>query len=177
MANWVGQPLERVEDARLLTGRGAFVADLPLKDAHTAAILRSPHAHARIRSIDTSAAVRAQGVVGVITGADALAHTQPFAVGVEAPVAYYCIATDKVRFVGAPVAVIVARDRYLAQDALDVVQVDYEPLPAVVDQENALLPDAPILHENVGSNEACHREIAYGDVKRAFADADVVIRE
>ncbi len=177
MAKWVGQPLERVEDARLLSGRGAFVADLPLKDAHAAAILRSPHAHARIRSIDTSAAVGAQGVVGVITGADALAHTQPFAVGVDAPVRYYCIATDKVRFVGEPVAVIVARDRYLAEDALDLVEVDYEPLPAVVDPEEALLPDAPMLHENVGSNEACHREIAYGDVERAFADADVVVRE
>jgi 2-furoyl-CoA dehydrogenase large subunit len=177
MAKWVGQPLERVEDARLLTGRGVFVADLTLKDAYAAAILRSPHAHARIRSIDTSAAKGAQGVAGVITGADALAHTQPFAVGVDAPVRYYCIATDKVRFVGEPVAVVVARDRYLAEDALELVEVDYEHLPAVVDPEDALSPDAPILHEAVGSNEACHREIAYGDVERAFADADVVIRE
>ena len=83
MAQWVGQPLKRVEDPRLLTGRGVFVADLPLKEPYAAAILRSPHAHARIRSIDTSAAMDVPGVAGVITGADVLAHTQPFAVGVE----------------------------------------------------------------------------------------------
>ena len=177
MAQWVGQPLKRVEDPRLLTGRGVFVADLPLKEPYAAAILRSPHAHARIRSIDTSAAMDAPGVAGVITGADVLAHTQPFAVGVEAPVKYYCLATDKARFVGEPVAVVIARDRYLAEDTLELIQVEYEPLPAVVDAEDALRPGAPILHETVGSNEACHREIVYGDVEGAFAGADVVIRE
>jgi 2-furoyl-CoA dehydrogenase large subunit len=177
MAQWVGQPLKRIEDPRLLTGRGVFVADLPLREPYAAAILRSPHAHARIRSIDASAALLAPGVAGVITGADVLAHTKPFAVGVQAPVKYYCLATDKARFVGEPVAVVVARDRYLAEDALDLIQVEYEPLPAVVDPEDALKPGAPILHENVGSNEACHREIVYGDVDGAFAGADVVIRE
>jgi 2-furoyl-CoA dehydrogenase large subunit len=177
MAQWVGQPLKRIEDPRLLTGRGVFVADLPLREPYAAAILRSPHAHARIRSIDASAALAAQGVAGVITGADVLAYTRPFAVGVDAPVKYYCLATDKARFVGEPVAVVVARDRYLAEDALELIQVEYEPLPAVVDPEDALKPGAPILHENVGSNEACHREIVYGDVDGAFARADVVIRE
>jgi len=177
MAQWVGQPLRRVEDPRLLTGRGVFVADLPLKEPYAAAILRSPHAHARIRSIDASAALEAPAVAGVITGADVLAHTRPFAVGVQAPVKYYCLATDKARFVGEPVAMVIARDRYLAEDALDLIQVDYEPLPAVVDPEDALKPGAPILHEAVGSNEACHREIVYGDVEGAFAGADIVIRE
>ena len=177
MTKWVGQPLRRAEDPRLLTGRGAFVADLPLKAPYAAAILRSPHAHARIRSIDASAALSAPGVAGVLTGADALKYTQPFSVGVQAPVKYYCLATDKARFVGEPVAVVVARDRYLAEDALELIHVDYEPLPAVVDPEQALAPGAPLLHEAVGSNEACHRHIAYGDVDRAFAGADVVIRE
>jgi 2-furoyl-CoA dehydrogenase large subunit len=177
MTKWVGQPIKRAEDPRLLTGRGAFVADLPLKEPYAAAILRSPHAHARIRSIDASAACRSPGVAGVVTGSDALKYTQPFAVGVEAPVKYYCVATDKVRFVGEPVAVVVARDRYIAEDALELIQVDYEPLPAVVDPEAALAPDAPVLHESVGSNEACHRHIVYGDVDRAFARAGVVIRE
>jgi 2-furoyl-CoA dehydrogenase large subunit len=177
MTQWVGQPLKRIEDPRLLTGRGVFVADLPLREPYAAAILRSPHAHARIRSIDASAALLAPGVAGVITGADVLAHTKPFAVGVQAPVKYFCLATDKARFVGEPVAVVVARDRYLAEDALDLIQVEYEPLSAVVDPEDALKPGAPILHENVGSNEACHREIVYGDVDGAFAGADVVIRE
>ena len=97
MAPWIGQPLKRAEDPRLLTGRGVFVADLPVKNPYAAAILRSPHAHARIRSIDATAALSAPGVAGAITGADVLAHTQPFAVGVEAPVKYYCLATDKAR--------------------------------------------------------------------------------
>lgn len=174
---WVGQPLKRAEDLRLLTGAGAFVADLAFKDPHAAAILRSPHAHARIRAIDCSEAMRAPGVVGVLTGADAKALTRPFAVGVQAPVKYYCMAVDKVRFVGEPVAVVVARDRYLAEDALDLIEVDYEPLPAVVDPERALDPDAPVLHEEVGSNLACHRHAKYGDPDRAFEQADVVIRE
>ena len=177
MEKWIGRPLKRAEDPRLLTGRGVFVADLPLKDPYAAAILRSPHAHARIHSINAAAARFARGVAGVITGAEVLAYTQPFAVGVQAPVKYYCLATDKVRFVGEPVAVVIARDRYLAEDVLELIQVEYEPLPAVVEPEEALKPGAPILHEAVGSNEACHREIVYGGVDGAFAGADVVIRE
>ncbi len=177
MAKWVGQPLKRAEDPRLLTGRGAFVADLPLKQPYAGAIRRSPHAPARIRAIDAAAALRAPGVAGVITGADALKYTQPFSVGVQAPVKYYCMATDKARFVGEPVALVVARDRYLAEDALELIQVDYDPLPAVVDPERALEAGAPLLHDAVGSNEACHRHIVYGEVERAFAEAGVVIRE
>jgi len=174
---WVGRPLKRVEDPRLLMGKGTFVDDLPFHNLHHAAILRSPHAHARIRTIDASLALQAPGVVGVITGADAAAQTRPFPVGVSAPVKYYCLAVDKVRFVGEPVAVVVARDRYRAEDAVDLIQVDYEPLPAVVDPERALEADAPVLHEEVGSNLACHRRLGYGDRDRAFDEADVVISE
>jgi 2-furoyl-CoA dehydrogenase large subunit len=172
---WVGRPVKRVEDLKLLTGRGAFIADIPIPNAHHAAILRSPYAHARIRGIDTSAVLTEPGVAGVLTGADAARLTQPFSVGVEAPVRYYCMATDKVRFVGEPVAVVVARDRYTAEDALDLIEVEYDPLPAVVDPERALEPDAPVLHEE--GNLACHRHIVYGDPERAFREADVVIRE
>jgi len=118
-----------------------------------------------------------EGVVAVITGADVAKHTRPFAVGVTAPVHYFCAATDKVRFVGEPVAVVIARTRVLADDAAELVRVDYEPLPAVVDVEQALEPGAPVLHEAVGSNLASHRRLVYGDPERAFADADVVIRE
>ena len=139
--------------------------------------MRSPHAHARIVGYDVSAALRMDGVVGVITGEDVARFTRPFPVGVTAPVRYYCAATDKVRFVGEPVAVVVARSRYLAEDAADAVGVEYEPLPAVVDVERALEPDAPVLHEAVGTNLAGHRRLVYGDPDRAFAEADVVIRE
>ena len=175
---WIGRRVTRVEDARLLTGRGHVNDDHPpVGDVHAAAIVRSPHAHARIVGYDVSAALRMEGVVGVITGADVARLTRPFPVGVPAPVRYHCAATDKVRFVGEPVAVVVARSRYLAEDAAEAVVVEYEPLPAVVDVERALEPDAPVLHEAVGTNLAGHRRLVYGDPDRAFAEADVVIRE
>src|SRR5213593_4006426 len=175
---WIGKPVKRVEDARLLAGRGSFIDDHdPLPNVHHAAIVRSPHAHARITGYDVSAALAMDGVVGVVTGADVARLTKPFAVGVTAPVRYYCAATDKARFVGEPVAVVVARTRYLAEDAAEAVVVRYEPLPAVVDVERALEPDAPVLHEAVGSNLAGHRRLVYGDPDRAFAEADLVIRE
>jgi 2-furoyl-CoA dehydrogenase large subunit len=174
---WVGRSLRRVEDARLLTGRGNFIDDAPLPHAHHAAIVRSPYAHARILGWDVAAALAMPGVVGVVTGADVAAATRPFPVGVTAPVRYFCAATDRARFVGEPVAVVVARDRYLAEDAAEAVRVDYEPLPAVVDPERALEAGAPVLHEAVGSNLASHRRLVYGDPDRAFAEAEVVIRE
>ena len=176
--SWIGRSIKRVEDARLLTGRGTFIDDHPpVANVYHAAIVRSPHAHARIKGYDLAAARAMEGVVGVITGADVAAACKPFGVGVTTPVHYFPAAIDKVRFVGEPVAVVVARDRYLAEDAADAVIVDYEPLPAVVDPERALEPDAPILHEAVGSNLAGHRRLVYGDPDRAFREAEIVIRE
>ena len=175
---WIGRSVKRVEDARLLTGRGTYIDDHPpVGSLFHAAIVRSPHAHARILGYDLREALAVDGVVGVITGADVAAHTKPFSVGVTAPARYYCAATDKARFVGEPVAVVVAKSRYVAEDAAELVQVQYEPLPAVVDPERALEPDAPVLHEAVGSNLANNRRLVYGDPDRAFRDADVVIKE
>src|SRR5919204_4271363 len=175
---WIGKSVSRVEDGRLLTGGGTFIDDHPpVANLAHAALVRSPHAHARIRGWDVRAALTMEGVVGVVTGADVAKACKPFGVGVTAPIHYYPTATDKVRFVGEPVAVVVARDRYLAEDAADAVVVDYEPLPAVVDAERALEPDAPILHEAVGTNLANHRRLVYGDPDRAFNEADVIIRE
>src|SRR3989441_898021 len=175
---WIGKPVRRVEDARLLTGRGRYIDDHPpVANVHHAAIVRSPHAHARIRGYDLTAALAVDGVVGAITGEDVLRHTKPFGVGVTAPVHYYCAATDKARFVGEPVAVVVAKSRYVAEDAAELVRVSYEPLPAVVDPERALEPDAPVLHDAVGTNLAGHRRLVYGDPDRAFREADVVLEE
>lgn len=177
-SGWIGKPVKRVEDARLLAGRGRFIDDhQPWPDLHHAAIVRSPHAHARILGYDVGAALAMKGVAGVVTGHDVARATRPFAIGVTAPVQYHCAATDKARFVGEPVAVVVARSRYLAEDAAEAVVVHYEPLPAVVDVERALEPGAPVLHEAVGSNLAGHRRLVYGDPDRAFAEADLVIRE
>jgi 2-furoyl-CoA dehydrogenase large subunit len=173
---WVGRPVLRFEDGRLLTGRGTFIDDQPpVGNLHHAAIVRSPHAHGRIRGYDVSRALAMDGVVAVITGADVARETRPFPVGVTAPIAYHCAATDKVRFVGEPMAVVVARDRYVAEDAADLVAVDVEPLPAVVDPERALAADAPVLHEAVGTNLAGHRRLVYGEPDRAFREADIVI--
>jgi len=177
-SQWIGKPIKRVEDARLLTGRGAFIDDQPpVANARHAAIVRSPHAHARILGYDVAATLAMPGVVGVITGEDVAKACKPFGVGVTAPIHYYPSATDRARFVGEPVAVVVARDRYIAEDAADHLVVRYEPLPAVVDPEKALEPDAPILHEAVGTNLAGHRRLVYGDPDGAFAEAEVVIRE
>jgi 2-furoyl-CoA dehydrogenase large subunit len=175
---WIGKSVRRVEDFRLLTGRGTYIDDHPpVSNVHHAAIVRSRHPHARILGYDIAKARAAEGVVAVITGEHVAKETKPFAVGVTTPVHYYCAATDKVRFVGEPVAVVVARNRYLAEDAAELVDVDYEPLPAVVDPEKALEPDAPVLHEKVGTNLAGHRRLVYGDPDRAFREAEIVVRE
>ena len=174
---WVGQYVKRVEDPRLLTGRGKFVDDLTLPHLHHLAILRSPHPHAVLRHLDVAEARKAPGVVAVLTGQDVLARCRPFSAAIATPVKYYCMAVDKVRYVGEPVAAVVAKNRYLAEDALELIQVEYDLLPAVVDQEEALRPGAPLLHEGVPQNAANHRVMRYGDVDGTFAGADLVVSE
>ncbi len=170
--------LYRVEDRRLLTGHGTFLDDLhPVPNIHHAAILRSPYPHARIRAINPSKALAMEGVVAVLTGQDVATMSRPFPSALPKQAAYYSLAIDKARFVGEPVAVVVAKNRYLAEDALGLIEVDYEPLPAVVDPEQAVVdPDAPVLHEDVGSNVALHRTLRYGDPDEAFRTADVVVK-
>lgn len=176
-AKWVGKGIKRFEDPRLLTGKGDFVDDLKLPDVYHAAILRSPHAHALIKKIDASAALRSPGVKGVLTGEDALKLSKPFSAAITVPVKYYSMAIHKARYSGEPVAVVVAKDRYIAEDALALIDVDYEPLPAVVDQEEALEPGAPVLHEEVGNNIANHRLLHWGDTDSAFKEADYIVSQ
>ncbi|MDX2203588.1 MAG: molybdopterin cofactor-binding domain-containing protein [Hyphomicrobiaceae bacterium] len=169
---WVGRSIARVEDAALLTGRGQFIDDLgvPPGTLH-AAILRSPHAHAAIRRIETARAKAAPGVSAILTGADVERLTSSLPVGVRAPIKCWPIAVDRVRYVGEPVAVVVASDRYRAEDALDLIEVDYELLPVVVDPRAALDANSPRLHEGLGSNIASERQFRYGDPEAAFAGA------
>lgn len=169
---YIGQPLERFEDASLLTGRGRYADDLGAKPGTLhAAVLRSPHAHADILAIDAAAALAMPGVRTVVTGADAKAWAAAFVVGVKQPMEHWCIAVDRVRYVGEPVAVVVAEDRYAAEDALDTIKVEYRPLRAVVDTEAAVATGAPLLHEKVGSNVVSDRHFLYGDPDAAFARA------
>jgi len=174
---WISQNIVRLEDGRLVTGRGQFIADLsPFPNMHYATILRSPHAHARIKRIDTSKAEEMPGVVGVLTGKDVKEMSNPFPVIAKGK-DYYALAVDKVRFVGEPVAVVVAKDRYVAEDALELIDVEYEQLPAVVCPEKAMAPDAPLLHEKSGTNVAIHRLLSYGKVDEAFEKAEIVVKE
>jgi 2-furoyl-CoA dehydrogenase large subunit len=174
---FTGAPVTpRVEDTPLLTGHGRFLDDLdPLPGALAAAIVRSPHPHARIRGVDTGRALAAPGVAAVIGPADVEAGLRPFQLSVKAPMPYRAAATDRARFVGEPVAVVVATDRYLAEDAAELVDVDYETLPVVTGTEAALAPDAPRLHEDADSNVATDRTFSFGPVDEAFATADHVV--
>ncbi|MDP6560063.1 MAG: xanthine dehydrogenase family protein molybdopterin-binding subunit, partial [Candidatus Binatia bacterium] len=172
---WVGRRVRRSEDKRLLTGKGQFLDDMKLPGMYHAAVLRSPYPHANIKSIDTSEALKMPGVRGVLTGEDVGRMSGPFPQAVEQPLEYYCIAVGRARYVGEGVAVVVAEDRYLAEDALQAIRVEYEELPPVVDVEKAAAKDGPVLHDNLGTNIINHRELRYGDPDKAFAEADVVV--
>ena len=169
---FVGQRLERLEDAALLCGRGTYADDLGSKPGTMhAAVLRSPYAHARLLAIDAAAALNLRGVQAVLTGEDVQRWSKPFVVGVKQPMAQWALAIDRVRHVGEPVAVVVAEDRYIAEDALELIRVDYAPLPAVVEIEQALRADTTLLHDAVGSNVVSEREFKYGDPENAFKSA------
>jgi 2-furoyl-CoA dehydrogenase large subunit len=168
----IGVRQTRVEDAALLRGLGCYADDaaIPPGTLH-AAIIRSPHAHARITSVDFSRALLMKGVHGVLVGEDVKRWALPFPVGVRQPMEHWCVAVDKVRYVGEPVAVVIAESRYLAEDAIEGVRVEYEPLPPIIDPELATAEQAPILHEAVGSNVVNERRFRYGEPEQAFEQA------
>src|ERR1700748_2890631 len=169
---WVGRSIPRVEDAALLTGRGRFIDDLGVRPGTLyAAILRSPHAHAKIVSIDTTAASKARGVAAVLNGDDIKALTTSLVVGVKAPVECWPIAIGRVRYVGEPVAIVVAETRYLAEDAIDLIDAQYEALPAAIDPLQAIETGAALLHDGFPNNVASDRRFKYGDPDRAFTEA------
>jgi len=169
----LGKPVPRSEDRALLMGHGRYVDDLPVsRDTLSAHVVRSPHAHAVIRGIDATAARAAAGVHAVITGEDARRLTDPFLVAVKQPLPQWALAVGRVRYVGEPVAVVIADDRYLAEDAAELVTVEYETLPAVVDPRAAAAPGATLIHPDCGTNEVSNRHFRYGDPESAFARAD-----
>jgi carbon-monoxide dehydrogenase large subunit len=178
-----GSRIKRREDPRLITGEATFLDDIRLPGMVHAAVLRSPHAHARIKRIDTGKAAKVPGVVGVFTGKD-FADLNPLPCAWQAGGVKNNVNTprvleiDRVTFAGAGVAVVVAEDRYTAEDALALIRVDYEVLPVVVDADAATRPGAPQLHENAPNNIcmdwSCGNQEA---TERALRDADVVIRQ
>jgi 2-furoyl-CoA dehydrogenase large subunit len=175
--NWVGQALPRKEENRLLRGRGRFADDIKLRNTLYLRFVRSPYAHARIVKVDTSAADGLPGVVCTLTGAEVAAQTQPFIEIGPAPFAGikdYPLAPTKARYQGEPVAAVVADSPAIADDAAELVQVDYEPLDPVVDAEIALT-NKSILHDEAGTNQVWNGVFEYGDVEKAFKDAAHVI--
>jgi carbon-monoxide dehydrogenase large subunit len=178
---FTGRPLKRVEDPRLIQGLATYVDDIALPGMLHAALLRSPYAHAKINGLKTDAAKALAGVVGVFTGADVndkcglvpCASPMPDQRAPKRTV----LAGDRVYYVGHAVAVVVATDRYTARDALDLIEVDYDPLPAVTDPEKALAKDSPLTHPDLGTNVAYTWSLANGDIEAAFAEADHVIKQ
>ena len=176
---FVGQALPRREDDRLTTGAGRYVDDIQLPGMLHAAFLRSPHAHARIARVDTSAALAMPGVHAVLTGQDAQARTKPMGTLVPTPrqITHYCLAAGKVRFMGEPVAAVAADSRAIAEDALERIEVEYEPLPVSADAETAMRPEAERLYDALDSNVLWHDRFAYGDVDGLFAEAAHVVSQ
>jgi carbon-monoxide dehydrogenase large subunit len=182
---YFGQPIRRNEDPRLLTGQAQFTDDVQLPGLLHVAFLRSTYAHARLRSIDVRMARALPGVVAVYTAEELGAYWQPGPLLVPPPPVPELVfhqrtqvplAKGKVRHVGEPLVAIVAESRYLAEDAADQIVVDYDPLPAVVDLERALLPNAPLIHEDLPQNLNAHVIQRKGAYEAARAGADVVLR-
>ena len=178
---YIGAPIRRGEDVRFLTGKATFIDDVKLPGMLYAAVLRSPHAHARIRSVDVSEALKLTGVVGVLTFADLPSGVKPIPLrmyqldGLDRFL-QYPLARGKVGYVGEPVALVAAVDRYVAEDGADLIQVEYEPLPVVPDVEAALRGDV-IIHEEQGTNVAGGHDLKLGDVDGAFRDAEYTRKE
>jgi carbon-monoxide dehydrogenase large subunit len=181
--SYIGSPVLRKEDEKLLTGQSRYVDDLTLPGMVWAAVVRSPYAHARITSVDVSKAREAEGVVAAFSGADLAddwAATLPcvwlVTEDTKQPM-HRPLATDKARYQGDGVAVVLAESRALAKDAAELVEVGYEPLPAVTDPEEALAEGAPLVHEEFGTNESFTWKLEGGDVEGIFASAPVTVKE
>ena len=177
----VGEAVLRKEDAKLLTGQGRYIDNLTVPGMVFAHLVRSPHAHARIKKVDLSKALAVDGVVAAFSGADlasewggSLPCAWPVTEDMNAP-SHWPLAQDKARFVGDGVAVVVARARAQAKDAAELVEVEYEPLAAVTDVEQALAEDAPLVHDEFGTNRCFTWPLQAGDVDKVFADAEVTV--
>src|SRR5215470_14421762 len=176
LSQTLGIPLLRKEDPALLSGRGRYADDLPIQNGTLHAhVIRSPHAHAKILALDAAAALALPGVAAVITGEDVRKLTDPFLIALKQPVHQWALAVEQVRYVGEAVALVVADSRYVAEDAAELVEVDYEPAQAVIDPLAACAKSAPLLHPTCKTNEISVRKFAYGDTAAAFAAADRTI--
>src|ERR671939_1557398 len=178
---YVGQRVKRTEDPRLIKGLAHYVDDIRLPDTLHVAFVRSMYAHARITNVEVSEALKAPGVVAVYTGRDVGERIGPVPCAGALPDLkvpdHRPLARDKVYFVGHPIAAVVATDRYAARDAVDLIMVDYEELPVVVDPEAAAAEGGAVIHEKFGDNIAYKLTAGEGDIDAALAGADRVIKQ
>jgi carbon-monoxide dehydrogenase large subunit len=178
---FVGKSIKRTEDPRLIQGLAHYVDDIKLPDTLHAVFVRSIYAHARIKKIDTSAASKTAGVVAVYTGKDISQKIGPVPCGAAIPDMkvpdHRVLATSKVYWVGHPVAVVIAENKYIARDAADLIQIDYDELPPVLDEEKAADPKSPVIHEQFGSNIAYKLTAGEGDIEAALKAADKVVKQ
>jgi CO/xanthine dehydrogenase Mo-binding subunit len=176
---YAGQNVPRKEDKRLVQGEGVFFDDVKRHNMGYVHFVRSPYAHAKLRSVDVSKALEHPGVLGTLTGDEVALLTDPFFQISSPPGAHlkdFCLAVGQARFVGEPVAAVVATTREVARDASELVEVDYEPLPALTDAREALGDDAPLLHDEAGTNLTWEGVYEWGDLDEAFAEADRVVK-
>src|SRR5215212_5765904 len=176
---WAGQNVPRKEDKRLVQGEGVYFDDVKRHNMGYVHFVRSPYAHAKIRSVDVSAALEQAGVYGTLTGDEVATLTDPFFQISSPPGAHlkdYCLAVGKARFLGEPVAAVVAETREGARDAAELIEVDYEPLPPLTDARAALEDDAPVLHDEAGTNLTWEGVFEWGDLDQAFSEADRVVK-
>ncbi|MGH9455548.1 MAG: xanthine dehydrogenase family protein molybdopterin-binding subunit, partial [Terriglobia bacterium] len=175
----LGERMKRKEDPRLIQGRGHYVDDFKMDSILHMTFTRSIYAHARIKSVDVTVAEKMPGVVAVLTGADLKGKLGlvPCAAGMEGLKVpdHPCLAIDEVRYAGEPVAAVIAMDRYLARDASEKIEIEYEPLPVIVNPEKALEPDSPLVHEKLGDNIAFVAKLEGGDWKALEADASLKV--
>ncbi|MBI3490845.1 MAG: xanthine dehydrogenase family protein molybdopterin-binding subunit, partial [Acidobacteria bacterium] len=178
---YVGRSIKRVEDPRLIKGIGTYTDDLRLPGLVHAVILRSPHAHARITRIETAAAKALPSVIAVFTGSDVNASCGLVPCGAQIPdlkaPKHTVLAGDRVYFVGHAVAVVIAADPYVARDAVDAIDVDYDPLPVVTNPEDAIKQGSPLTHPDLGTNIAyTHNVAGGGSIDEAFKRADRIVK-
>ncbi len=175
---WVGRSVRRKEDLRLITGRGVYVDDVRLTDVLYVAFLRSTYAHARIARIDLTEALRKPGVVYAVHGGQ-LSRPLPSWMDYEGmkTAQRYSLAVGKVRYVGEPIAALVAEDRYTAEDALELIDVEYEPLEPVIHAEKALEPGSTLIYDEWGDNILLYKRFRGGNIERAMQEADLIVEE
>lgn len=176
----IGARIKRLEDPKFLMGRGKYIADLRMPGMAEVVFIRSPHAHAYIKGIDIRNALSHPDTIAVLTGEEVNRWAKPFKTessSVHKACNFPVLAKDKVRFFGEAVAVVVARDRYLAEDVTELVRVEYEPLPPIMDEEKAMEPEAPRLHEELPDNILVFRKFESGEIGKAFQEADFILRE